>query len=92
LGNCVEGFLGNIGKTAPFFGIPQSQFFRKQNTQKIKIFGESCDTPLGPAAGPHTQLAQNIVCAYLVGGRFFELKTVQKLDQLKVTKPLKMST
>ena len=28
------------------------------------------ETPCGPAAGPHTQLAQNIVAAYLTGSRF----------------------
>ncbi|MEW5813812.1 MAG: putative selenate reductase subunit YgfK [Spirochaetota bacterium] len=69
------------------FGIPEAQFFRKKNTNRIEIFGETCDTPVGPAAGPHTQLAQNIITAYLVGGRFFELKTVQKLDRLKIEKP-----
>jgi len=69
------------------FGIPESQFFIKENRKSIQIFDESCDTPVGPAAGPHTQLAQNIVTAYLVGGRFFELKTVQKLDSLQFEKP-----
>jgi putative selenate reductase len=69
------------------FGIPESQFFRKENRQSIQIFDEKCDTPVGPAAGPHTQLAQNIIAAYLVGGRFFELKTVQKLDRLQFEKP-----
>ncbi|MBE3091497.1 MAG: putative selenate reductase subunit YgfK [Candidatus Atribacteria bacterium] len=69
------------------FGIPESQFFIKENRKNIQIFDESCGTPVGPAAGPHTQLAQNIVTAYLVGGRFFELKTVQKLDSLKFEKP-----
>lgn len=69
------------------FGIPKSQFFIKENGKNIQIFDESCATPVGPAAGPHTQLTQNIVAAYLVGGRFFELKTVQKLDSLKFEKP-----
>jgi len=69
------------------FGIPESQFFRKENQNNFRIFSETCDTPVGPAAGPHTQLAQNIVTAYLVGGRFFELKTVQKLDSLQFEKP-----
>ena len=47
------------------------------------------ENPLGPAAGPNTQLAQNIIAAYLSGSRFFELKTVQKLDgeDLPVSKP-----
>lgn len=45
--------------------------------------------PLGPAAGPHTQLAQNIAAAYAAGGRYFELKTVQVIDgaDLVVAKP-----
>jgi len=69
------------------FGIPESQFFRKKGLRSIQVFDESCDTPVGPAAGPHTQLTQNIVAAYLVGGRFFELKTVQKLESLQFEKP-----
>lgn len=69
------------------FGIPESQFFIKENGKGIQIFDENCATPIGPAAGPHTQLTQNIVAAYLVGGRFFELKTVQKLDSLQFEKP-----
>ena len=43
--------------------------------------------PLGPAAGPHTQLTQNIITSWATGARFIELKTVQKLDQLEVSKP-----
>ncbi|MBU2439864.1 putative selenate reductase subunit YgfK, partial [bacterium] len=70
------------------FGIPESQFFREKSQKNIQIFfDESCAIPVGPAAGPHTQLTQNIIAAYLVGGRFFELKTVQKLDSLKFEKP-----
>ena len=44
-------------------------------------------TPLGPAAGPHTQLAQNIVLAFAGGARVFELKTVQIIDTLKIPRP-----
>ena len=46
----------------------------------LPIFGERLEVPLGPAAGPHTQMAQNIISAYIGGGRFFELKTVQAKD------------
>ena len=49
--------------------------------KKLPIFGgETIETPFGPAAGPNTQLAQNIIAAYFAGARFFELKTVQKMD------------
>lgn len=51
------------------------------------MFGHYLATPIGPAAGPHTQLAQNIVCAWLSGGRFLELKTVQIKDQLQIPRP-----
>ena len=44
------------------------------------IFERTLETPVGPAAGPHTQLAQNIAAAYYTGSRFFELKTVQIMD------------
>lgn len=44
------------------------------------IFGRKLETPIGPAAGPHTQLTQNIAAAYYAGCRFFELKTVQIMD------------
>ena len=48
--------------------------------KSLPIFGERIETPFGPAAGPNTQLAQNIIAAYVAGARFFELKTVQKMD------------
>lgn len=69
------------------FGIPEQQFYSPQAQRSIGVFGESCATPLGPAAGPHTQLAQNIITAWLTGGRFIELKTVQILDRLELEKP-----
>ena len=49
--------------------------------------GERAANPLGPAAGPHTQLAQNIVAAWLGGSRIFELKTVQVRDDLVIPRP-----
>ena len=51
--------------------------------------GRFLETPIGPAAGPNTQLAQNIVASYVCGGRMFELKTVQIIDgeDLHVSKP-----
>ncbi|HDQ14227.1 MAG TPA: putative selenate reductase subunit YgfK [Sediminispirochaeta sp.] len=69
------------------FGIPEIHFFKKQNKKRVHVFNDWCDTPMGPAAGPHTQMTQNIVAAYLTGGRFMELKTVQRLDSLEIDKP-----
>ncbi len=44
------------------------------------IFGRKLESQIGPAAGPNSQLAQNIIASYYGGARFFELKTVQKMD------------
>ena len=52
----------------------------KAGGKTLPIFGERLETPFGPAAGPNTQLAQNIIAAYAAGSRFFELKTVQIMD------------
>ena len=50
------------------------------------IFEERIETPFGPAAGPNSQLAQNIVASYVAGSRFFELKTVQVMDGEELSK------
>ncbi len=74
-------------KKGTVFGVHRPFVADPANT--YEIFGRKLETPFGPAAGPHTQLAQNIVAAYVTGSRFFELKTVQKLDgeDLPVSKP-----
>lgn len=69
------------------FGVPEEKFYYKKDDSFFQVFGEKCETPLGPAAGPHTQVTQNIAAAYLTGGRFFELKTVQIMDELEIEKP-----
>jgi putative selenate reductase len=53
----------------------------------VDIHGHRASTPFGPAAGPHTQLAQNILLSWLAGGRVMELKTVQIRDDLSIPRP-----
>ena len=74
-------------KKGAVFGIKRP--FIADPDKTYEIFGRKLETPFGPAAGPHTQLTQNIVASYVAGSRFFELKTVQKLDgeDLPVSKP-----
>ena len=71
------------------FGIPREHFFVPGSDAAYEsvVFGHRVETPFGPAAGPHTQMAQNIVAAWLCGARYIELKTVQTLDELDVSKP-----
>ena len=76
-------------KQGQIFGIRKELFFTPKETDPFRIrrYGQLLETPLGVAAGPHTQLSQNLVAAWLTGARYLELKTVQVLDELEVTKP-----
>ena len=71
------------------FGIHKNLFFVPKPDDPFRMgrYGQVLETPLGVAAGPHTQLSQNILAAWLCGARYIELKTVQVLDELEVTKP-----
>ncbi|MDO9256132.1 MAG: putative selenate reductase subunit YgfK [Bacteroidales bacterium] len=71
------------------FGIPEKLFFNPENHEGLSmdIFGQHLYTPLGVAAGPHTQMAQNIISAWLCGASYIELKTIQTLDELEISKP-----
>ncbi len=53
----------------------------------MERYGQKLATPIGLAAGPHTQLSLNIVAGWLCGARYIELKTIQTLDELDVSKP-----
>jgi putative selenate reductase len=81
--------LSELQEKDSIFGIHRNKFYKNTSGKYTELFGEKLATPLGPAAGPNSQLAQNIVAAYLTGCRFIELKTVQKLDgeDLPVSKP-----
>ncbi|MBU3160653.1 putative selenate reductase subunit YgfK [Clostridium frigoris] len=71
------------------FGVNKDKFYYNETGKTITLFNEKLTSPIGPAAGPNSQLAQNIVCAYLTGSRFIELKTVQVIDgeDITVAKP-----
>lgn len=60
------------------FGVHRPYIAKEQKA--LTIFERKLETPIGPAAGPNSQLAQNIVASYYAGSRFFELKTVQIMD------------
>lgn len=71
------------------FNVPRSAFFVPSLDQRyrLSLYGVELDTPFGVAAGPHTQMAQNIIVSWLVGSRLIELKTIQTLDELDINKP-----
>ena len=72
--NWVTEELENHGT---LFGLHRAY---KAPEETLTIFGRDLETPIGPAAGPNSQLAQNIAASYYAGSRFFELKTVQIMD------------
>lgn len=86
-GNLMNWALTEKGARNTVFGVRKN--YTADASKYLSIFGEKIETPFGPAAGPNTQLAQNIIAAYFSGSRFFELKTVQILDgeDLPVNKP-----
>src|SRR5579859_853284 len=71
------------------FDLPKAKFYRGLPglDTSVRFHGHRAATPLGPAAGPHDQLIQNIVLSWLGGSRIIELKTVQILDELKIPRP-----
>ena len=77
-GHLMDWILSEYRKNGEIFGI--SKLVKHENGQALPIFGEKIEFPFGPAAGPNTQLAQNIIASYAAGARFFELKTVQVMD------------
>ncbi len=85
----LQIILRQLENKNSLFGIPSGLFFKpdEKDTFRIRRFGQLLDTPIGVAAGPHTQLAQNLVAAWITGARYMELKTIQTLDELEVSKP-----
>src|SRR6478672_5864964 len=71
------------------FDLPLRKIWRPraQLDLSVDVHGHRAQSPVGPAAGPHAQLAQNIVLAWAAGSRVIELKTVQVLDELKIPRP-----
>jgi len=71
------------------FSLPAARFYPGDPSKdfSVRFHDRVASSPLGPAAGPHTQMAQNIVLCYLGGCRIVELKTVQALDEVTIPRP-----
>ena len=85
----VRRALTELPAQGTLFDLPRRKFYTPSGRHDLgaRHHGQRASTPLGPAAGPHTQMAQNIALAWLGGCRIIELKTVQILDELKIPRP-----
>ncbi|HPD95172.1 MAG TPA: putative selenate reductase subunit YgfK [Tenuifilaceae bacterium] len=85
----LSTILNEYNQRQSIFGIPSELFFNPKDNPdlSVTIFNKKIATPLGVAAGPQSQMAQNIIAAWLMGCRYIELKTIQTLDELEVSKP-----
>jgi len=81
--------FAELERNNAIFDLPARRFVLgdPERDLSVNVHGHRAATPFGPAAGPHTQLAQNIVLAWLGGARIIELKTVQILDALEIPRP-----
>jgi len=88
-GRLVSRMFRELELKDAVFDLPRRSFYcgDPKKDFSVRFHAMTASSPLGPAAGPHTQLAQNIVLAWLGGARVFELKTVQILDRLKIPRP-----
>jgi putative selenate reductase len=88
-GALVTRMFRELETRQAIFDLPASAVVRPEPglDWSVSFHGRRVATPFGPAAGPHTQLAQNIVLSWLAGGRILELKTVQANDRIAVARP-----
>jgi len=89
LGTHLESIIQEYASRQSIYGHPERKIYRGYPGFDLSVdfHGKRAETLLGPASGPHTQMAQNIILAFLGGGRIMELKTVQILDQLEIHRP-----
>ncbi len=89
LGSHLRAIVSELKSRNSIYGYPARKFFRGFPGYDFSVnFHEKvAATLIGPASGPHTQLAQNILLSFLGGGRIMELKTVQIRDQLDIPRP-----
>lgn len=87
LGALARWIAADLEVRPTVLGIPRANFAVPGKRLWARPMGRLLTAPLGVAAGPHTQLAQNIVSAWLCGARFMELKTVQVQDEIHVPRP-----
>ncbi len=74
-----------------FFDLPARKWYLPSADAgvdfSVRFHDRQAGNPVGPASGPQSQMAQNLLLAWLAGSRIMELKTVQIDDQLDISRP-----
>ncbi len=87
----LSRMAGEWRSVRSIYGIPEETIrdadALARTSPGFDFFGTRVSLPVGPAAGPHSQIAPNIVASWLAGARVVELKTVQEMDRLEIEKP-----
>lgn len=85
----ITRMFRELAEQRSIFDLPERKFVLgyPELDLAVDFQGHRPATALGPAAGPHSQMSQNIVLAWLAGCRVIELKTVQILDELDIPRP-----
>jgi putative selenate reductase len=88
-GALIKRIFGEMTQADMIFDLPLKKcvFGHEQLDLSVMFHGARAANPFGPAAGPQTQMAQNIVLSWLAGGRIIELKTIQINDELVLPRP-----
>jgi putative selenate reductase len=87
--NLLRRMFREFEREGKVFDLPARKFWHGSPDLDTSVLfhGRRAANPVGPAAGPQDQMAQNIVLAWLAGSRVLELKTVQVNDRLVIPRP-----
>lgn len=88
-GSLLRRMLREFEREGKVFDLPARKFWHGSPDLDTSVLfhGRRASNPVGPAAGPQDQMAQNIVLSWLAGSRILELKTVQINDRLTIPRP-----
>src|SRR5262249_38355260 len=88
LTHLLRRMVAEKARSGAIFDLPARPFWPGSPLDlSVRFHGARAATCAGPAAGPQSQLAQNIVLSWLCGARILELKTIQVDDRLQIPRP-----
>jgi putative selenate reductase len=88
-GSLLRRMLREYEREGKVFDLPARSFWHgdPELDTSVLFHGHRAANPVGPAAGPQDQMAQNVALSWLAGSRILELKTVQVNDRLTIPRP-----